>query len=91
MLDCARTPQERGDHHFDPDLRLTGLSPSLFGQSALAWHPIKEGYILGSTSNTICLWDINSALVQHNRALNPMHAYEYEVNYLLRLKISFLR
>ena len=82
MFDCIK-PQTR--HRFDPNLRLTGLQHNLFGGASLAWHPIKEGYILGSNGPNICLWNLSD---QHNQELGSMHAYEYTV--ILRLKISFL-
>ena len=78
VFDSTRHQEGTGDH-FDPDLRLTGLSLNVCGRSNLAWHPIKEGYILGSNGKTISLWDINSALAEHNRVLGSIHSYNYRV------------
>ena len=78
MIDCIKSQaRDLLDHNLS--LTRLGRRNVLITRSALAWHPIKEGYILGSNGNTICLWDINSALAEHNRVLGSMQAYEHTV------------
>ena len=73
VFDCTK-PQQ-----VDPDLILTCSLHDVFGigkLSGLAWHPIKEGYLLFSNGHIICAWDM-SAVVQCTIVCDPIHVYDY--------------